>query len=123
MNSRRALVVEDDPELSLLFSGILADQQWETELEHDGKHVLARIQALQPDIVLLDLHLPHVTGLEILRALRADEAQQAVRVMAITASPKLAQQAQSLADLVLLKPVSYDRLVTMVEQLAAISRP
>ena len=123
MSLRRALIVEDDPELSLLFSDILADRQWQTEIEHDGGRVLDHIQKLQPDIVLLDLHLPHVMGLEILRKLRADEQTRHLRVMAITANPNLAREAQALADLVLLKPVSYDQLLMMVERLVNLQKP
>jgi DNA-binding response OmpR family regulator len=60
-----ALIVEDDIELSDIFSVVLRASGMDTEIVRDGKQALGRINATMPDVVVLDMHLPNVSGLEI----------------------------------------------------------
>ena len=121
-NSQRnplALIIEDDEKLAKLFSFAMQAAEFETETIADGKTALTRLQNTLPAIVVLDLHLPFVSGNKILRQIKADERLANTRVMVTTADAMLAENLRDIADLVLLKPISVNQL----RDLAARLRP
>ncbi len=80
--------------------------------------VLARkIKEVVPEIIVLDLHLPEVMGTAILRRIRSDERLKDTLVILATADPRSADLVQDMADLVLLKPVSYNQLRDLARRL------
>ena len=105
-----ALIVEDDPDLAMIFANALQDAAFETETIRDGQTALARLANTTPAIVVLDLHLPYISGPDILQQIRADARLAETRVILATADPVMADTLQEEADLVLLKPVSFDQL-------------
>lgn len=66
----RVLIVDDDMELTSLLSDYLATEGFDTSIAHDGRAALERIRAEDPALVLLDIMLPALSGLEVLRRLR-----------------------------------------------------
>lgn len=72
---------------------------------------------MRPDIVLLDLHLPGVSGTQILEHLRADEQLKSVPVVVITAYARDAESLPFEPDLVLMKPVNLEQLSNLVQRL------
>ena len=66
----RVLIVEDDVELAELVREYLQRYEFQVELEHRGDNAVERVQALQPDVLILDLNLPGRDGLDICRDLR-----------------------------------------------------
>lgn len=111
------LIIEDDKELGELFVDILTLEGMDAGLIRDGGQALDRIGSQPPDIVVLDMHLPHVSGLEILTCLRATPATANIKVMVVTADAMLADSAKHLANAVLLKPVMGDDLVETAKRL------
>lgn len=105
-----ALIIEDDPKLSMIFTETLKLADFETETVLDGQRALERLSALVPDVVVLDLHLPYVSGQDILQHIRADARLTHTRVMVVTADAALADSMEDEADLSLLKPVSIRQL-------------
>ena len=81
-----------------------------TELFSNGRAALARLAVVVPQLVLLDLTLPVVSGESILQAIRADERLNGTRIIITTGESHRAQELQSRADLVLVKPVSANQL-------------
>lgn len=81
----RVLLIEDEPHIAEAIRFILSREGCEVAVEADGAQALARVAALSPDLVILDLMLPGMSGLEILAALRADAATAALPVMMLTA--------------------------------------
>ena len=100
-----ALIVEDEPDLATIFSEALRTASFETEIIQDGQKALDRLAETVPAVVVLDIHLPSVSGVDILREIRADERLTKTRVMVTTADPSTAQVLEDEADLVLIKPV------------------
>jgi len=83
--TKRILVVEDN-ELNLkLFCDLLKAHGHETRAVSDGRVVLNEARAFRPDLVIMDIHLPHVSGLDLIVALKDDADLAAVPVMAVTA--------------------------------------
>ncbi|MDT7534148.1 response regulator [Sphingobium sp. SA2] len=83
--AKRVLVVEDN-ELNLkLFCDLLRAHDYDVLPLRDGRNVLAQAQAFLPDLVITDIHLPHVSGLDLIISLKADARLAAVPIMAVTA--------------------------------------
>jgi len=117
MSKPLALVIEDDPDLSEIFSMTLRGGGFETEVIRDGQLALNRLAGTPPVIILLDLHLPHVTGATILQNIRANERFAKTSVIVATADARLAEEMHVQADLVLLKPVSIDQLRELAQRM------
>jgi DNA-binding response OmpR family regulator len=68
----RILVVEDDPKMSRLLAGDLELEGYKVDVANDGATGLEKAQALKPDLILLDVMLPTMSGYDVCRALRRD---------------------------------------------------
>jgi DNA-binding response OmpR family regulator len=79
------LLIEDEVNIAEAIRFILARDGWRVEVETDGAAALGRVAALMPDLVILDLMLPGMSGLEILSALRANASTAALPIMMLTA--------------------------------------
>ena len=82
---QKILVVEDN-ELNLkLFCDLLRAHGYEAEPVRDGREAVARARDFAPDLVIMDIQLPHISGLELIDQLKADEELKAIPIMAVTA--------------------------------------
>jgi two-component system, cell cycle response regulator DivK len=83
--AKRVLVVEDN-ELNLkLFCDLLRAHAFVAEPVRDGREAVARARATEPDLIIMDIQMPHVTGYELILELKADEDLRRIPVMAVTA--------------------------------------
>ncbi len=114
----RILVIEDERQLARHVVGTLSRHGHVASAEHDGGGGLATALRDAPDLVVLDLNLPAVDGLEILSQLRAFHSP--ARVLILTARSEVEQRVNGLkagADDYLTKPFAMDELVARVEAL------
>ena len=123
MSRQFALVIEDDRDEAIIFARALQTAGFETEVVRSGDTALARLAALVPDVVLLDLNLPRVTGADVLHQIRADSRLAKTRVIIVTGDPQGAELVRSEADLVLIKPISFTQLCDMAMRLVASTSP
>lgn len=112
-----ALIVEDHGELADVFQMAFQEAGYGTQVATDGHEALARLEQVVPAVLALDLQLPLVSGGDVLRRLRGDRRLDGMRVILVTAEPHLAREVQELADLVLLKPVSFNQLRDLASRL------
>lgn len=119
MINPRALIVEDDADVAFLYAEALRGAGFEPEIIRDGSTALARLARIAPALVVLDMHLPFVTGAEILRRIRADRRLDQTRVIMTTGDAQVAEAMTNDVDLALVKPVSEEQL----RELAARLRP
>jgi DNA-binding response OmpR family regulator len=117
MTNPFALIVEDDIKLATIFAEALRIAEFETEIVLDGQAALNRLAATTPAVVVLDLHLPRVSGSELLAQIRADIRLAKTRVMLATADPLMAESLRGQADLVLIKPISFHQLRDLAKRL------
>jgi len=83
--AKRVLIVEDN-ELNLkLFGDLLRAHAFAVEPVRDGREAIARARDFQPDLIIMDIQMPHVTGFELITQMKADETLAPVPVMAVTA--------------------------------------
>jgi two-component system, cell cycle response regulator DivK len=83
--AQKILVVEDN-ELNLkLFCDLLRAHDYEAEPVRDGREAVAAARAFAPDLIIMDIQMPHVSGLELIEELKGDEELKATPIMAVTA--------------------------------------
>ena len=82
---QKILVVEDN-ELNLkLFCDLLRAHGYEAEPVRDGREALERARAFAPDLVVMDIQMPHISGLELIEQMKADAELRRPPIMAVTA--------------------------------------
>jgi DNA-binding response OmpR family regulator len=118
-NNSLALVIEDDEAHANLFSEALEGAGFEVEVFRDGKTGLSRLSDVMPTVVVLDINLPHVSGVDILRFIRSDARLAKTRVIIASANSQITATLHDVADLVLMKPVSYVQLCDLAARLRA----
>ncbi len=118
-----ALVIEDDPDADFIISEALREAGFRTETTDDGNRAMSLLQELRPALITLDMHLPKISGSEILRQIRADPEMSAVEVMLITVDYRMAESVRQQANWVMIKPVTYNQIRDLAQRLATRHRP
>jgi DNA-binding response OmpR family regulator len=113
MKKAVALIIEDSVHLADYFSEVLQAAGYQTVIAFDGRMAQKKLQKMIPDIILLDLNLPHVSGEELLNFIRSDKRFTDTHVFIASANGTLANQIGEKADLVLQKPIDYDQLMAL----------
>jgi len=115
--AKKVLVVEDN-ELNLkLFCDLLRAHDYLAEPVRDGREAVMRAREFAPDLIIMDIQMPHVTGYEILLELKADEVLRAIPVMAVTAYAGREDEDRiraAGADAYISKPISLARFMEAV---------
>ncbi len=118
MTKTLILLIEDDVSLSQAIAEVIElETSYVPEIVQDGELAIQRLQGEPVKLVLLDLHLPNVSGLEILSQLRANPRWKDTLVAVMTADVLRAKVAEEQADLVLLKPVRIDDVLKLLARL------
>lgn len=78
------LIVEDDPLMSRMYQKIFALEGLTVELAADGEEGLAKTRSVRPDVVLLDIMMPKLNGLQVLEQLKADPELKSIPVVILT---------------------------------------
>lgn len=113
----RVLVVDDDPGQALLYTAILQKSDMQAESVTDPMAVIDAIGRSRPEIVLLDLYMPGIDGLDVVRVLRQHEKTAEVPVVFLSGEMDLNKQMEALsmgAEEFLTKPVKPAHLVNVV---------
>lgn len=105
-----ALIVEDDEDLASIFSEATRAAGYEVETIRTGDAALARLGEVAPFMVVLDLHLPGITGPQILKYIREEDRLSKTLVLIASADDRLADYNRDKATMVLLKPISFVQL-------------
>jgi DNA-binding response OmpR family regulator len=119
MSDSFALIVEDETDLAIIFAKALQEAGFETQIVRAGDTALMWLTSTTPQVVVLDLHLPRVSGEEVLEKIRADERLKDTQVIIATADPRMADILQDKADLVLLKPIGFSQMRDLAARLGA----
>lgn len=85
MSQHHVLIIEDDRSLADVLTYNLEQAGYRVDVAHDGQDGLNRIQHAPPDVIVLDLMLPVIDGLEVCRRLRADPTMRNILVIMLTA--------------------------------------
>ncbi|MBP8233826.1 response regulator [Rhizorhabdus sp.] len=119
--TKKVVIVEDN-ELNLrLFRDLLEAHGAQVTTVRDARDALPAMQAERPDLVIMDIQLPHISGVELIRMMRVDPALEKTPVMAVTAYAGKGDESrvrEAGADAYVSKPISVARFVEAVEALA-----
>jgi two-component system, OmpR family, phosphate regulon response regulator PhoB len=121
----RILVVEDEDAIAIALDYVLTREGYVHERIGTGAGALERIRALRPDLVLLDVMLPVVSGYEICQAVRMDPDLSAVRILMMTARGTAMERRKGLAmgaDGLIAKPFELDALRGAIRDVLATDR-
>ncbi len=123
--SRSILVVEDNNDLSLLFKLTLESAGYEVSTVDNGYDALKYLEKTQPQLVLMDIMMPEISGLDVAQDIKQQRSCQSLPVLLVSAVDRLKdeQLAKSKADGILYKPFDLDELITRVDRLMASSTP
>ena len=116
----RVLVVEDDPDIAALLQHTLEKGGHTIDVLASGSSVLPRVAAAPPDLVVLDLMLPGMNGLQVCQALRRDPATAAIPILMLTAKGDEDDRVRGLelgADDYVTKPFSPKEVAARVDAL------
>lgn len=123
--SKRIVVVEDEADLAELLAYNLRRSGYETEVCRDGLSGLRRISEIVPDLVVLDVMIPHMSGLQVAKQLRTNPKTARTPILMLTAKAEEADQVAGLetgADDYVTKPFSMKVLLARVEAMLRRSR-
>jgi len=113
----RVLIVDDEPNIVLSLQFLLSREGYDVDIARDGEGALAIAARTPPDLVVLDLMLPGMSGYEVCRQLRDSPATAAVKIVVITARARDAERVRGLeegADAYVTKPFSTRELIATV---------
>ena len=119
----KILIVEDNALNVKLFCDLLAAHGHEPRPVSDGRFALDQAREFGPDLVITDIQLPHVTGLDLIRLIREDKGLKHVPIMAVTAYAAAADEERiraAGAQAYVSKPISVAKFVAQVNELLGI---
>ena len=112
-----ALIVEDDEDLAAIFTEALLNADYQVETVRDGLTAQRRIVQIEPHLIILDIHIPYVSGAELLTQIRADSRLKHTTVVLTTADARMAEAFTDIADFVLIKPITFSQLRDLTARL------
>lgn len=116
-SNRLALVIEDNPMVAEIFAYAIQEMGYNVEIIDDGAKAVTRLETLTPDLIILDINLPHVSGLKIYEELRSQERTRKIQVIVTTGNIIAAERLEETNDLYmvcLVKPVKLAKLAEII---------
>ena len=124
--TKRALVVEDDLLNRMFLCATLEADGFTVEMVTDGAHAISAAKEFHPDLITMDINLPNVSGVELIRQLRADDGLKSIPIHAITAYVGKGEEnriRRAGASEYMSKPISIKPFLASVERLLGESAP
>lgn len=120
LDGSRVLIADDNEQNRELLDAYLADQNYEILMAKDGKETLDIVESSQPDLILLDIMMPRMSGYEVCEHLKADPEKRNIPVLMVTALNEMGDIEKAVkagCDDFLTKPVNQLELKTRVRSL------
>src|SRR5271154_2885529 len=116
----RVLIADDNPQGAELLEAYLSATDCEVRIAADGEQTLQQVRAWQPDLILLDIMMPRISGFEVCKRLRADPATRDIGVLMITALDQpsdIDRAVEAGTNDFLAKPINKNELLLRVRSL------
>jgi signal transduction histidine kinase len=122
ITGRRVLVVDDNEDAAITLAALLRFDDAEVEVAGDGPQALARVDSFRPEVILLDIGLPGLSGYDVCRRLRENDPGRRLVLIALTGWGQ--QEDRDRSDTAgfdghLVKPIEYDNLIALTSELLA----
>ncbi len=118
----KVLVVDDERHIARFLECILKREGYEASVAHDGNQALAAVESFQPDAMVLDLYLPGMSGLDVLKKVRANPRHARKTILVLTAKSsgeELDEVRQAGASSLCTKPITPSELFELLEKFGA----
>jgi len=120
----KILVVDDEPPIRELLKKYLSARGYRVRVASDGQQALALVDQKSPDLIVLDVHMPGMNGIEVLKKLRAKNYAGAVIFLTSSQDETLLRKGLELGSLDILgKPVDLERLELTIQLGCILSKP
>ena len=120
MVGKKILIVEDDPMSRKLARDVLQGHGYETEEVTNGEEAVAKALEMKPDLIVMDILLPGIDGLEVTRRLKSEACTERIPIIAVTAHAMPGDEEQTLeagCQAYLPKPIRFMEFVSIVKSL------
>ncbi len=115
---KSVMIAEDNEDLRILFSAVFRKRGYQVYPVEDGRQALNLLNIHLPDILILDVNMPYVSGLDLLKYIRESAVLKRVQVILVSGNVMVERMPEAAyADLLLVKPVSPNDLVTLADRL------
>jgi DNA-binding response OmpR family regulator len=118
--AKKVLIVDDEPNIVASLEFLLRQSGYEVHVAADGAAALRQVQAVAPDLVLLDVMMPETNGYDVCQRIRAHPEWRNVRIVILSAKGREAEMTKGLslgADAYVTKPFSNAELVARIDEL------
>lgn len=119
---RRILIVDDDEALATILTYALRNEGYQVDWVNDGMKALSYLGVNRPDLIVMDIMMPNLNGLETMRITRQNELMEGVTILALSAkklTEREARELEGLCDAYIPKPFGVEHLLGTVNQLLA----
>lgn len=116
---QKVLIVDDEPNIVIAIDFLLRQKGYQTEKAYNGKEALQKVKTFQPNIVVLDVMMPGMTGFEVANQIRKTEGFSKLQIVFLTAKGTTKDKMQGYSnggDLYLTKPFDNDNLVSSIQE-------
>jgi len=120
--TKRVLIVDDEPNIVAALEFLLQKNGYEVKLAANGEAALAQLDAFEPDLVLLDVMMPKVSGYEVCQRMRGEPRWRHIKIVMLSAKGREVEVSKGMslgADLYVTKPFSSVELVATLDKLLA----
>ena len=117
--TQRIVIADDEPNILISLEFLLKREGFEVTLARDGQEALDAVRAVRPELALLDVMMPRLSGLDVCQQLRAEESLAGLRIVMLTAKGRDTDVAKGLAlgaDAYLTKPFATKELVQRLRE-------
>lgn len=118
--AKKILIADDEQNIVISLEFLMKREGYEVVIACDGAEAVTKIRSERPDLVLLDVMMPHKTGFEVCQEIKADPETRATRILMLTAKGRDTEVAKGLAmgaDSYMTKPFSTRDLVEKVSRM------
>jgi CheY-like chemotaxis protein len=125
MHQPLAIVIDDDIMLGALFQAALETCGFKVISISDSSTAFARVLEQMPDLIVLDMQMPKISGLAVAQALRADPRTAHIRIMMVTANAQTTRDeaVNSVVDVLLIKPITLSQIINFAKRLTQGTKP
>jgi DNA-binding response OmpR family regulator len=124
--AKKILIVDDETNIVISLEFLMEQAGYDLRIAPNGREALEQVAAFEPDLILLDVMMPHINGFDVCRRIRENPAWQNIKIIMLTAKGREVEMAKGLAlgaDAYITKPFSTKELLAQVRHILGDNGP